>query len=222
MIINTIIIIIFFPAVILLLGGNWRWIEGWIFGIWMDVMVAANMLYLYFKDPALLAERQKSIGSDNQKASDKYLGIAIGLLAVLWFIIVPLDSERFRWSPAFPVWLKILGFVILIPAVYLIQRTTMENTFMSTLIRVQDERKQNVVSTGLYSFVRHPLYLGTLLMSFGADLLLGSLAGLILNLITIILLVYRILGEEKMLAEELEGYEEYKKKVAYRLIPFIW
>ena len=219
---GSIITILIFPAVILFLSGDWLWLEGWIFSLWFDAMVLSNMMYLYWKDPALLAERSKAPGSDNQKQWDKYLVIGIYFMALVWFIIMPLDAKRFGWSPLFPVWLKVLGGVALLPALYLIYQATVENTYLSTLVRIQTERNQHVISTGVYGFVRHPLYLGCLLMVLGAPLLLGSLYGFIIGVIAIIVLVGRIIGEEKMLVNELEGYEEYQKKVTYRLVPFVW
>ncbi len=219
---SSLITILIFPAVILFLSGNWLWLEGWIFSLWFDAMVLSNMMYLYWKDPALLAERSKAPGSDNQKQWDKYLVIGIYFMALVWFIIMPLDAKRFEWSPLFPVWLKVLGGVALLPALYLIYQATVENTFLSTLVRIQTDRKQHVISTGVYGFVRHPLYLGCLFMVLGAPLLLGSLYGFIIGFIAIIVLVGRIIGEEKMLVNELEGYEDYKKKVKYRLVPFVW
>jgi protein-S-isoprenylcysteine O-methyltransferase Ste14 len=219
---SSFITILIFPAVILFLSGNWLWLEGWIFSLWFDAMVLSNMVYLYRNDPTLLAERSKMPGSDNQKQWDKYLSTVIYLMAIVWFIVMPLDAKRFGWSPYFPLWLKVLGSMALLPSLYLIFRATVENTFLSTLVRIQTERKQHVISTGVYGFVRHPLYLGCLLMIFGAPLLLGSLYGLIIGLIDLMVLVGRILGEEKMLVNELEGYEDYKKKVKYRLIPFVW
>jgi protein-S-isoprenylcysteine O-methyltransferase Ste14 len=221
-ILSAIITALIFPAVILFLSGDWLWLEGWIFSLWFDAMVLSNMIYLYWKDPALLAERSKAPGSDNQKQWDKYLITVIYVWAIAWIIIMPLDAKRFGWSPMFPVWLKVLGGVALLPALYLIYQATVENTFLSTLVRIQTERKQHVISTGVYGFVRHPLYLGCLLMVLGASLLLGSLYGFIFGCIGLILVMGRIIGEEKMLANELEGYEEYQKKVKYRLIPFVW
>ncbi len=108
------------------------------------------------------------------------------------------------------------------PAFYLIYQATVENTYLSTLVRIQTDRNQRVISTGVYAFVRHPLYLGCLLMMLGAPLLLGSVYGLFIALIGLILLAGRIVGEEEMLTDELEGYKEYKKKVIYRLVPLIW
>ena len=211
-----------FPVVTLLLAGNWHWVEGWIVALWTVVMIDFNVVYLSLKDPALLAERSKRPGSGNQKARDKVLMIAILAVAVLWFVILPLDAERFHWSPAFPLWAKILGGAFLVPALYLIERATMDNTFLSARVRIQNERKQRVITTGTYGFVRHPLYLGCTLMMVGAPLLAGSVFGLLITLAGLCAMVGRILGEEKMLAEELEGYEEYQRKVKYRLIPFVW
>src|SRR6266567_5748448 len=164
---GSIITILISPAVILFLSGDWLWLEGWIFSLWFDAMVLSNVIYLYLKDPALLAERSKAPGSDNQKQWDKYLIIGIYLWALVWFIVMPLDAKRFGWSPIFPVWLKVLGGVALLPALYLIYQATVENTYLSTLVRIQTDRKQHVISTGVYGFVRHPLY-RCLLMVLGA------------------------------------------------------
>lgn len=219
---NCIAPLIVFPAVVLGLAGDWRWVEGWIFGLWLAAMIIFNVTYLYLKDPALLTERSRLSGASNQKGWDRYLLPAVLLLALLWLIIQPLDPKRFAWSPPFPLWLKVLGGLTLLPAIYLIERTTMENTFLSARIRIQGERKHQVISTGVYGFVRHPLYLGCLMMMLGAPLLLGSVWGIVITLIGSVALIGRILGEEKMLASELEGYEDYMRKVKYRLIPFIW
>jgi protein-S-isoprenylcysteine O-methyltransferase Ste14 len=219
---NLVMSALFFPALTLLLAGNWRWMEGWLFALWFVAMLEFNIIYVYLKDPALLAERTKAPGSGNQKLWDKYLMGAILVIALLWLVVLPLDAERFHWSPTFPLWLKIVGGVALIPAWYLIERATIDNTYLSTRVRIQSERKQQVINTGVYGFVRHPLYLGCMLMMFGAPFLVGSVYGLILSSIGFLLLVGRILGEEKMLVEELEGYAAYQRKVKYRLIPFVW
>jgi protein-S-isoprenylcysteine O-methyltransferase Ste14 len=221
-IIGVIFVTLFFPVIVLWLSGNWLWLEGWIFSLWLDAMVLSNYIYLYRQDPALLAERSKAPGSDNQKKWDKYVLSATYAIALLWLVILPLDAERFGWSPEFAVWLKVVGGVALIPALVLIYRATIENTFLSTLVRIQSERKQQIISTGVYGFVRHPLYLGCMLMIFGAPLLMGSVIGLVIGLIGTVVIMGRILGEEKMMIHELDGYEEYKKKVPYRLVPFVW
>src|SRR5260370_4291313 len=222
MIVSCIVTAIVFPAAILLLVGEWGWVEGWLFGLWFDAMVLSNMIYLYRYDPALLAERSRAPGSGNQKRWDAYVLTLIYIIALVWLVIMPLDARRFGWSPAFPVWLKALGGVALLPALFLIFRATAENTFLSTLFRIKTDRKQHVISTGVYGFVRHPLYLGCLLMMIGAPLLLGSVYGFIIGFIGVIAVVGRIIGEENMLVNELEVDDEYKKKVTYRLVPCVW
>lgn len=220
--ISTIVTVLFFPALILGLGGNWRWVEGWLFALWFDAMMLSITIYLYVKDPALLAERAQAPGSKNQKEWDKYLLWAIYVIAMAWLIIMPLDAERFHWSPPFPLWMKAAGFVLLLPALYFMVQATVENTYLSSLVRIQSERKQHVISSGVYGIVRHPLYFGCLLMMIGGPLLLGSVYGLVLTLVGTVLVIARIFGEEKMLSDELEGYEEYRKKVTFRLLPYIW
>lgn len=211
-----------FPLAILGIGGDWGWLEGWIFALWFDAMVLSNMFYLYFKDPALLAERSGRTAPTDWKGWDKFLLNGAYFLTVVWFILMPLDAKRLGWSPEFALWLKVIGGLLLIPALYFIYQATAENTFLSTRVRIQEERKQKVISSGVYGFVRHPLYLGVLLMLIGGPLLLGALSGLAISLVAVIVLVVRIRGEEKMLVEELEGYAEYKEKVRYRLVPFLW
>jgi len=221
-VIMCILTAIVFPGAFLLLAGDWSWVEGWIFGLWFDAMMLSIMIYLYLYDPALLAERSKMPGSDNQKGWDTLLMPLILLIALAWLVIMPLDARRFGWSPAFPLWLKVLGGVALVPALYLMFRATTDNTFLSARVRIQSERKQHVVSTGVYGFVRHPLYLGCMLMMLGAPLLVGSVWGLLITLAGVAVLIVRIIGEERMLINELEGYPEYKTKVKYRLVPFVW
>lgn len=221
-IIYMIISVLLFPAFILFLAGDWFWIEGWIFSIWFLVMTLSVGIYLHLNDPALLAERQK-VHSDDQKGWDKYFLWVAYLSLVAWIVIMPLDAKRYGWTTIyFPVWLKVLGGMALLPALYLLFQSVAENTFASTLVRIQTERKQHVISSGVYGFVRHPMYLGNTFMLVGAPLMMGSSYALIIGLIAIFLMAGRIIGEEKMLVNELAGYADYKKKVKYRLIPFVW
>ena len=91
------------PAIVMLLAGDWIWIEGWCFSVWFDVMILSNSIYLYTHNPELLADRASLPGSKNQKKWDIYLMIVIYLLFIIWFIIMPLDARRFSWSPDFPL-----------------------------------------------------------------------------------------------------------------------
>jgi protein-S-isoprenylcysteine O-methyltransferase Ste14 len=222
LIVSIILTSLVFPVVILVLGGSIVWIEGWIFSLWFVAMILSTVIYMFVKDPDLLAERRKAPGSGNQKRWDVYILYAIFVISIVWILIMPLDAKRFGWSSTFPLWLKMIGGLLLILSIFFIFATTVQNTYLSTRVRIQSDRKQQVISTGVYGFVRHPLYLGYLLLMIGGPLLLGSIVGLALGLLGSITIVARIFGEEKMLLQELEGYEEYRKKVGYRLIPFIW
>ena len=214
--------ILLFPAFLFVISGDLTWPEGWIFSIWFLGLCYTTILYLYRRDPALLEERYKQPGTGNQEGWDRYVvyGLLVGF--ILWFLVMPLEAKRFGLSAGFPLWLKFLGGAALAGSSFLFFRSYTDNTFLSPLVRIQKDRGQQVVSTGVYGFVRHPMYLGAILMFFGAPLLLGSWYGLLAALVLAALLMARILGEEKMLARELEGYREYTQKVRYRLFPGIW
>jgi protein-S-isoprenylcysteine O-methyltransferase Ste14 len=221
-IIFTLIFILIFPVLLLFLSGDWFWVEGWIFSLWFTGLCFTTIIYLYRKDPALLAERYKRPGTANHKKWDQVIvyGLQIGFVA--WIVFMPLDAKRFGWTTPFSLWLKILGGIGLLLSFLLFFRSYADNTFVSPLVRIQKERKQQVVSTGVYGFVRHPMYLGGILLFIGTPMLLGSLYGIIIGFLILFLLVVRIIGEEKMLVDELEGYADYQKKVKYRLFPLVW
>src|SRR6185312_893531 len=104
-----------------------------------------------------------------------------------WIAIMPLDAKRYGWTTCFPLWLKVLGGIALIFSFFFFYRSYVDNTFLSPLVRIQTERKQQVVSTGVYGFVRHPMYLGGILLFIGAPLLLSSSYGLALGLLMTLL-----------------------------------
>ena len=135
---------------------------------------------------------------------------------------MPLDAKRFGWSPAFPLWLQFIGIGILSLSFLFFFRSYIDNPFLSPLVRVQAERRQTVVTQGVYRIVRHPMYLGGVLMFLGTPLLLGSVFGILIGLALTALLMARAVSEERLLIRELEGYAEFVEKVRYRLIPFVW
>ncbi len=135
---------------------------------------------------------------------------------------MPLDARRFGWSPDFPLWVRITGAMALLPSLYLESQTVVVNAYLSAEVKLQKDRGHTVVTTGVYRFVRHPKYVGDFLMLIGAPLLMGSLYGLLLAGLGLPLLIFRIMGEENMLLEELDGYAEYSTRVKYRLFPMVW
>lgn len=218
----TLIYILIFPAILLFISGDWSWIQGWIFSIWFLALSYGAVFYLYRKDPDLLLERFRKPGTGGEKRWDKYFVYAIIILFVIWFIIMPLDAKRFMWTQNFPLWLEVIGGLALIVSAYFMLYSYINNPYLSPLVRIQKEKDQKVISTGVYGIIRHPMYLGGILFFIGTPMLLGSLYGIIIGVLVSFLVCGRIFGEEKVLSEELEGYVEYKKKIKYRLIPHIW
>lgn len=221
-IVKQFISFLIWPVVILFLSGNWFWTAGWIFGIWFVVLSVVRTVYLYRKDPELLDERSRKPGTGNQERWDKYMVSLLTVVFIIWFIVMPLDAERFRWTVNFPWWLQVVGGILLLLSFFFSYRAYTDNTFLSPLVRIQTERDQQVVSTGVYGFVRHPLYLGSVLLFIGTPMLLGSKYGILIGIVMTFIVAGRIIGEEKALVKGLEGYINYTKKVKYRLIPFVW
>jgi protein-S-isoprenylcysteine O-methyltransferase Ste14 len=215
--------VVFWPALLLVLGGDAGWRQAWIFAAWLVGLYIVITLWMHMKDPALLAERRRpSTGGNGQSGTDRGLVLAIFAGFAVWIVLMPLDARRFGWSPSLPSAVQWLGGGLLALSAWLLFRAVYDNTFLSGVVRVQDNRGQQVVSTGAYGVVRHPMYLGMALMFVGAPLLLGSLAGLVIAALLVAVLCARIVGEERVLVDGLEGYAEYQKTVRYRLVPFVW
>jgi protein-S-isoprenylcysteine O-methyltransferase Ste14 len=214
--------LLIFPAILLLLGGDWRWTEGWIYSILFYTMCSANLLYLHFKDPALLKERFGSPVQKEQKPWDKVLLMLFFIEFLVSFAIMPLDARRFHWSPEFPLWIKIAGALLLTLGLAMVFEALRENTFAAPVVKMQKERGQKVISTGMYGVVRHPMYAGAVLLFISTPLLLGSIYGLALGVLLIVTIAARSVGEEAMLKQELEGYSDYMNRVKWRIIPFVF
>ena len=211
-----------FPLLLFLLAGDWRWLEGWIFAAVFFLGSWGTLLYLYFADPALLKERYSSPVQKEQKSWDKALLSLFFLEFLAWFAIMPLEANRFGWTPLFPSWLRLAGAALLVFAFYMLFAALKENTFAAPVVKMQKERGQEVVSTGPYAIVRHPMYAGAVLLFVSGPLLLSSYWGLALGVALIVTIAVRSVGEEAMLKEELAGYREYMRRVRWRMIPFVF
>lgn len=214
--------LLLFPVILFGLAGDLRWTEGWVFSIIFLAMCYGTLVYLYFHDPDLLKERFGSPFQESQKRWDKILLSLFFVEFIVWWAIMPLDARRLGWSPAFPFWIKVIGALLLILAVYIVFEAMRENTFAAPVVKMQKERGQKVISTGVYGIVRHPMYAGAVLLFFSAPLLLGSVYGLVLGLVLIVTIAARSVGEEAMLKEELDGYRAYTQEVKWRIIPFVF
>jgi len=218
----TVFYLLIFPALLLGLAGDFYWIEAWVFSVVFIVLCCATVVYLYFKDPALLQERYSGISQKGQKSWDKiFLSVFVSLF-FLSYVIMPLDARRYHWSPEFPTWIEVTGAIFLALAFVIIFEVFRENTFAAPVVRVQEERRQKVISSGLYGIVRHPMYVGAVFLFFGVPMLLGSIYGIIIGFAMTVMIAIRSIGEEKVLTEELDGYQEYTRRVRWRLIPSIF
>jgi protein-S-isoprenylcysteine O-methyltransferase Ste14 len=201
-------------------AGTLSWPAGWVFlGLFFGFTIALSA-WLLRHDPGLLRERMAGFQS-SQKLWDKIFLLVISIVFLAWLVLMPLDAVRFH-SSYVPVWLQVVGAILLLISFYLFFLVYRENSFLSPVIRIQEDRGQTVISTGPYRYVRHPMYSAFILMAVGTPLLLGSWYGLILGLVLVLTVTGRLLGEERMLCEDLPGYREYTTRTRHRLIPHIW
>lgn len=202
-------VLIFWPA------GSLRFWNGWLLiGLLFGPMLILGVV-LFTKAPNLLEKRL----SAKEKMADQQGVVAVsGLMFLGGFVVAGLD-HRFGWS-TMPDWVVTLAAAVFLISYVLYAEVMRENAYLSRTIEVQEGQK--VIDTGLYSVVRHPMYMVTLWLFLAIPLILGSWYALILLIVYPAVIAVRIRGEEKLLEEELPGYKEYKKKVKYRMIPFIW
>ena len=202
-------VLIFLPA------GTLKFSCGWLLlGILFIPIFIAGIVML-FKNPNLLKKRLDAKETEKEQACVVKLS---GLMFVVGFIVAGLDF-RFKWLPL-PKAVSIIATVIFIFAYILYAEVLRENTYLSRTIEVQENQK--VIDTGLYGIVRHPMYSATLLLFLTMPLVLGSLLSFVVFLSYPFIIVKRLKNEEAFLSKNLIGYSEYKQKVKYRLIPFIW
>jgi protein-S-isoprenylcysteine O-methyltransferase Ste14 len=220
--IYSFIYLAFFPLMLFLLAGDWRWFEGWLFSAIFVSGSFATLLYLYFTDPALLKERYGSPVQKEQKSWDKVLLVLFFVEFLAWFAIMPLDAKRFGWTQPYPAGVRAAGTMLLIGGMYVLFAALRENTFAAPVVKMQKERGQHVISTGPYARARHPMYAGAFLLFIGAPMMLSSNYGLVLGVVSTVTVAIRSLGEEAMLKEELPGYREYMQRVRWRMIPFVF
>ncbi len=211
---------------LLMMLGLTIFLPSWTLDYWQAwVMVAiffactlAVTLYLMKNDPKLLERRVKAGVGAEQERSQNIIQAFAALAFIGLFVVSALD-HRFSWSTV-PPSLIALGDILIVVGFYLVFLVFKENTFASGTIEIGAEQK--VVTTGPYALVRHPMYIGALVMLVGVPLALGSYWGLIAIVPMVVVLVLRLLDEEKFLAKNLAGYCEYQRKVRHRLVPLIW
>ena len=202
-------------ALIFLPAGTLSFWHGWLLmGVLFIPMFLAGIVMMV-KNPDLLKKRLDA----KEKQRNQSLVVKLsGLMFLVGFIVAGLDA-RFSWSHL-PTGVVIAAAVVFLVAYILYAEVLRENTYLSRTIEVQEN--QTVIDTGLYRIVRHPMYSVTLLLFLSMPLILGSVYAFFVFLMYPFIIVKRIKGEEEFLEKELDGYREYKQKVTYRLIPFVW
>lgn len=192
--------------------------QAWIFLAVFSVSVLAITVYLIKNDPKLLKRRVNAGPGAERERSQKVIQF-IAQVAFIAVIVFPSVDHRFQWSVV-PSYIVIAGDFLVALGLIIVFLVFKENTFTSAIIEVGTEQK--VISTGPYAIVRHPMYIGALVMLIGVPLALGSWWGLLAIIPITLVIVCRLLDEENFLVRTLSGYSEYRNKVRYHLVPFVW
>lgn len=205
-------VLLFWPA------GTFDYWQAWAVLAIMLLLSIPYTLYLAIRRPDVLQRRLRSGPVAESRGTQK---LAVGLLQVFFLamMVVSAFDHRFGWSHV-PFWLCVVGIALTALGYGLAILVVVQNSWAAATIAV--EAGQELVSTGLYGVVRHPMYTGALIMLAGMPLGLGSYWGLLPGLIAAVALILRILDEEKMLVQDLAGYPDYRRRVPYRLVPYLW
>ena len=202
-------LLLFLPA------GTFVWRQAWLLlGILFVPMFIAGLIMMK-RAPDLLRKR---LNAKEEEKEQKTVIVLSGLMFLAAFIVAGLNF-RFRWI-VLPVWVSWAAAVLFLLAYVLYAEVLRENIWLSRTVEVQENQK--VVDTGLYGIVRHPMYMTTLLLFLSMPLVLGSVISFVIMLLYIPIIVKRIRNEEQVLEGGLEGYAEYKKRIRYKVIPFVW
>jgi protein-S-isoprenylcysteine O-methyltransferase Ste14 len=215
---STILGAILMAALIFLPAGTLDYWQGWVFFALFFVASNATGVYLAIYNPALL-KRRMSVGPTAEKETSQKIIISFAFLGFIALLVFPALDHRFVWSPV-PPYISVAGDVLVALGFLLTFIVIVQNEYAAATIQIAEGQK--VVSTGLYAYVRHPMYAGVLPLLAGIPLALGSWWGLFGLALIVPVLIWRLVDEEKFLRQNLAGYTEYTLKVKYRLIPFVW
>jgi protein-S-isoprenylcysteine O-methyltransferase Ste14 len=210
--------VVILAALIFIPAGTLNYWQGWLFMVVFAGASSAVTVYLAINDPELL-ERRISVGPRAEKESTQKVVMSFAMTAFIALIIVPALDHRFGWSPA-PSYISLAGDMLIAVSFLLVFIVFKANTYAASTIQVT--AGQEVISSGPYALVRHPMYAGVLPLLAGTPLALGSWLGLLALLLFMPALIWRLLDEEKFLRKNLRGYADYCQQVRYRLLPYIW
>jgi len=208
-----------FLVLVFVAAGRINYWQGWAFAA-VVCTYAIVAVFMFAGMPDLAMERVKP--GPGIKWWDKIFWVFFAIFSLATIMIPALDAGRFYWTGPLPGFAYVLAYPAYILSAAIGLWAMRVNRFFSSVVRIQKDRGQVVISSGPYRFVRHPGYVGGILMYLAFPLILGSLAGLIPAVLSIIILVVRTYLEDRTLQKELPGYQDYAGKVKYRLLPGIW
>jgi protein-S-isoprenylcysteine O-methyltransferase Ste14 len=220
--IRLVAVYLLIPLVLLICGGDLGWWQAWLDSLLIFAAGIGGRMWAERRHPGLLAERQNVESIQNAKAWDKVLAPLMAVSIGFPMVVVAGLDHRFDWSPEFPLWLIVIGFILISLGYAFAAWALAENRFFSSVVRIQTDRGHVVCDSGPYWFVRHPGYAGSILSLFGIVLALGSVWTLIPAAVASIITVIRTVLEDQTLQEELPGYRDYARSVRFRLIPGIY
>jgi protein-S-isoprenylcysteine O-methyltransferase Ste14 len=210
--------LVFFGVLLFLPAGSLNYWQAWLFIAVFAVVTTIPSIYLAVNDPEALQRRMRA-GPAAETRTAQRIATAGTILSVVAVLVVSALDHRFGWSQV-PTAVILAGDVLVAVGLGIAMMVVIQNSYAASTVRVEAE--QTVVTTGLYGLVRHPMYVGALIMMIGTPLALDSYWGLVTIVPALLALGYRISDEEKMLKDELVGYREYTQKVHYRLVPGVW
>ena len=208
----------YFALTLFLPAGTWHYWQAWLFIAIFSACSLLPSIYLAVTNPDALRRRMHAGPTAETRPAQRLIMCATYLAVTALFVVSALD-HRYGWSSV-PTWLVIAGNVLVAGGLIVAQLVVIQNNYAAATITV--EAGQPLVSTGLYGLVRHPMYVGALIMMLGTPLALDSYWGLAVVIPSVAMLGARILDEENLLTERLPGYREYRQQVRYRLIPNVW
>jgi protein-S-isoprenylcysteine O-methyltransferase Ste14 len=221
LIVHTAVWLVILGAILFLSAGTFDWPQAWVLIVGSGVLGLVSALIIARHDPQLMRERMRGPIQSEQKPWDKALLAVVFTLCLAMFVVAGLDAVRYHISNM-PVWLEVLGAAAIALGIYIFHVVMRTNSYATAVVRIQDERGHQVISTGPYAFVRHPMYSGAAFYFLGIALLLGSWYAVGIAMVLIALFGLRAVWEENTLIAELPGYAAYAERVRYRLIPGLW
>ncbi len=221
--IRLIMVYLFVPLVLLVCGGDFGWWQAWVYSLLIIAAGVGGRILGERRHPGLTVERQSGESIQVAKAWDKVLAPLMALMSTSFpLVIVAGLDHRFGWSPVFPLWLIMLGIFLIALGYTFSTWAFVEHRFFSSVVRIQTDRGHVVCDSGPYRIVRHPGYAGHILPLLGIVLALSSLWTIIPAAVALVIAVIRTALEDRTLQEELPGYQEYARRVRYRLFPGIY